>query len=84
MAGVENTGSNAVVDQEDHNQHTGIAYPPLPSGVTIKEEPLSDDDQDERYEKRQPLMAYPPLPQVDIKEELETGEGRQVLSLSLI
>ncbi len=84
MAGVENIESNTDVDQKECEKYPAIGYPPLPSGVIIKEEPLSDEDQDERYEELQPLVAYPPLPQDDFKEEFETGEDRQVLSLSLI
>lgn len=73
MAGVENTEIYTAVGHEEHQQYP-VAYQPLPRCV-IKEEPQSDEDEDERSEKNQHLKAYPPLPHGDIKEESDILDG---------
>ncbi len=88
MAGVENIEINTAMGPEDHQQYP-VAYHPIPRCV-IKEEPKSDEDQDERFETMQHLKAYPPLPHGEVKEESELEEdrdeiissGEQVIRLS--
>lgn len=75
MAGVEDTEFYTAVSQEEQQQHPFIAYRPLPRG-DFKEEPLSEEDQDESNEEMQHLIAYRPLPHGKIKEELEVTEER--------
>lgn len=53
------------------------AYPSIPS-ATIKEEPESEEDQDEHEEESKHLVTYHPLPHNDIKEELEEESCTQV------
>ena len=77
MVGIEKTESHTVVGKEEQQQYP-VAYHPIPRCV-IKEEPQSDEDQDERFETMQHLKAYPPLPHGEIKEELEIGEDRDEL-----
>ena len=74
MVGIENTESHTVVGKEEQQQYP-VAYHPIPRFV-IKEEPQSDEDQDECNEEMQHFMAYHPLPHDEIKEEIETGEDR--------
>jgi len=44
-----------------------IAYPPIPRGVIIKEEPLEEKEGEEQQAKQ--VIAYPPIPRGRIKEE---------------
>jgi len=89
MAGVENIDINSVVGNKEEHQQYPVAYQPIPR-CAIKEEPKSDEDQDERFETMQHLKAYPPLPHGEIKQESEIGEdveefisnGEQVIHLN--
>lgn len=71
MAVVNNTQCDTGMSQENEDgREYPASYPPIPRAI-IKEEPQSEEDQDEPDEIRQYVVAYHLLPRIDIKEEVE-------------